>query len=156
LADFSVVRPHSQLFSKICKESIDFSNLSNEGVSAAAQEFLQLLLQKNRRQRPTATEALCHPWMQDPGNGGVAPDTPLQGTAVQRLQRFAVNSHLKQHVLTMMANDMLAEGADITQRQCAILSDLRELFTLADTDLSGDVSVVEMTVRRPPATEWAD
>eukprot|EP00873_Tetraselmis_striata_P009578 jgi/Tetstr1/429842/TSEL_019709.t1 len=136
-----------ELFGKICKEEIDFSNLSNEGVSEPAQEFLQVLLQKNRRLRPTATEALRHPWLRDPALGGIAPDTPLEGTAVQRLQRFAVHSHLKQHVLTMMANDMLSEGAKISPEQQTILSDLRELFQdemqqlMSKMDVNGDGTV---------------
>ena len=45
------------------------------------------------RARLTAAQALESPWVRE---GGCAPETPLEGTVVQRLQRHATYGHLKQ------------------------------------------------------------
>ena len=45
--------------------------------------------------RLSAAAALESPWVRE---GGCAPDTPLEGTVVQRLQRHATYGHLKQLV----------------------------------------------------------
>ena len=45
------------------------------------------------RARLSAAQALESPWVRE---GGCAPETPLEGTVVQRLQRHATYGHLKQ------------------------------------------------------------
>jgi hypothetical protein len=92
----------------IRKETIDFSQLGEEGVSPAAQDFLQCLLRKDPHERLSAEGALHHPWLADTCTGGTAPGVALSGTAVQRLQRFAVTAHLKRVVLGMITNELLA------------------------------------------------
>lgn len=61
---------------------------------------------RDPKERPTAKQALAHPWLQ----GKSAERTqgaPLQRTVVQRLQKFGVESALKRTVLDMIANDLI-------------------------------------------------
>ena len=55
----------------------------------------QGLLERDVGKRLSAAAALESPWVRE---GGCAPDTPLEGTVVQRLQRHATYGHLKQLV----------------------------------------------------------
>lgn len=63
--------------------------------------------QRNPVLRPSAAEALEHPWLAVEGE---ANEMPLQGSVVQRLQRFATYSHLKQVVLRMITEEMRSRG----------------------------------------------
>eukprot|EP00798_Chlamydomonas_sp_ICE-L_P021458 gene21458-28430_t len=65
--------------------------------------FLKALLQRDPESRPSAAEALDHPWVRE---DGVAMDRPLQGSVVQRLQRFSTYSALKQLVLKLIMDKM--------------------------------------------------
>ena len=56
---------------------------------------LQGLLERDVGKRLSAAAALESTWVRE---GGCAPDTPLEGTVVQRLQRHATYGHLKQLV----------------------------------------------------------
>lgn len=47
---------------------IDFSNQSLREVSESAKSLVRALLNPDRRKRPTADSAMCHPWF---GNGGM-------------------------------------------------------------------------------------
>mmetsp|Transcript_29146 Transcript_29146/g.82169 ORF Transcript_29146/g.82169 Transcript_29146/m.82169 type:complete len:600 (+) Transcript_29146:92-1891(+) len=132
----------NELFDLISTSIIDFSKLPSEGVSPAAQDLIEKLLEKDPSKRITAAEALNHPWIQE---DGAASSAPLNGTVVQRLQRFAVNGHLKQFVLNKIAEDIMAGngvvGADESK---AFFEPLKEMFATVDTDNSGDVSVEEL------------
>ncbi len=82
--------------------------------------------------RLTAAQALEHPWL-DGGDGGAEGD-PLQGSVVQRLQRFATYSFLKQLVLKIIIDDMQGGGG---QELPPMLTALRDLFNKLDIDASG-------------------
>ena len=128
----------NQLFDIIAGAKIDFKPLSKEGVSEEAQDFLQKLLAKDPDLRITAAKALEHPWIKE---GGAAADTPMNGSVVQRLQRFAVNGHLKQYVLNIIAEDLMS---DSSAESTAFFEPLRDMFQTVDADSSGDVSVTEL------------
>jgi len=136
----------SELFRIIQNRDIDFDLLAEEGVSPMAVDFLEQLLEKDPVDRPTANVALQHPWVKDPWLGGMAPSTALDGTVVQRLQRFAVNSQLKQIVLSTMASEMLSGSFDMTTSQTFIVTNLQELFERIDCNHSGDVTAKELLV----------
>lgn len=67
----------------------------------------QGLLERDPAKRLTAAEALGYEWVRE---GGCAPDTPLEGTVVQRLQRHATYGHLKQLVLHLIAEDVIRDS----------------------------------------------
>lgn len=134
-----------QLFDIITDDPIDFSGLSAEGVSEAGQDFLKKLLVKRPEDRISAAAALAHPWLQEADSSS---EVPLNGTVVQRLQRFAVSGKLKKVVLTMITDDIIDGSSNIfsTMEASQILAPARDIFTRLDLDASGDVSVDELKV----------
>lgn len=65
--------------------------------------------------------------------------TCLQGSVVQRLQRFATYTHLKQVVLRMITEDMRQRG-----KTPSFGAALQELFAAYDKDKSGTISFEEL------------
>jgi hypothetical protein len=84
----------------------------------------------------SAADALEHPWLQ---TAAEVPEQQLQGSVVQRLQRFATYSFLKQLVLKIIIDDMQAQqaqgaaGAELPP----MLAALQEMFNQLDVDHSG-------------------
>ena len=120
-----------QLLEIIKSSEIDMSKQEEE-LSDLALDFLGGLLHKDPTRRPTAAEALEHPWVKDIATGGQAKPVRLGGTIVQRLQQFAVSSRLKQFVLAMITGDVLKKGmaSDYGELhgQDAVLNDLRVMY----------------------------
>lgn len=106
-------------------------------LSPSAVSFLRHLLQRDPKTRPSAQQALEHPWVRE---SGAATNLPLSGSVVQRLQRFSTYGHLKQVVLRMIVEDMEKEAS--TRKY---ITDLKELFVELDTDHSGSVSLDELS-----------
>jgi calcium-dependent protein kinase len=77
----------------VLSQEINWNAPELQHLSTGARDFLERLLQRNPAMRPSAAEALEHPWVADEG---VPSQMPLQGSVVQRLQRFATYTHLKQ------------------------------------------------------------
>lgn len=107
-------------------------------LSHSAKSFLMALLNRDPRARPSAFESLSHPWIVEEGE---AADLPLEGSVVQRLQRFATYGHLKQLVLKMVVEEMRLENALTVAG-----NGLQELFQQLDTDHSGTISFDELMV----------
>lgn len=78
-------------------------------LSPASLSFLKALLQRDPELRPSAFQALALPFINEAGR---ATDLPLEGSVVQRLQRFSTYGHLKQVVLKMIVEEMQAQGDD--------------------------------------------
>ncbi|GFR39841.1 hypothetical protein Agub_g336 [Astrephomene gubernaculifera] len=96
----------SLVWRAILTEEPRFTQRSWSGISELAKDFVRSLLRKDPKDRPTAKQALAHPWLQgksDQRNQGA----PLARTVVQRLQKFGVESALKRTVLDMIANDLI-------------------------------------------------
>ncbi|KAK9826177.1 hypothetical protein WJX81_003662 [Elliptochloris bilobata] len=128
-----------QVWQAVLTKPIDLdSPRMRQQMSDGARSLLKGLLDRDVDQRLTAVQALEHPWVRP---GGCAPDRPLEGTVVQRLQRHATYGHLKQLVLRMIAEDVLVE----TETQATnMLSALRALFDQLDTDGSGGIDGDEL------------
>lgn len=58
-------------------------------------------------------QALKHPWIME---GGTAESMPLEGSVVQRLQRFATYGDLKQLVLKRISSELKSEGTVYLQQ----------------------------------------
>jgi hypothetical protein len=83
--------------------------------------------------RLTAAQALEHPWLRE--GEDVTEGRPLQGSVVQRLQRFATYSFLKQLVLKIIIDDMQGRDGAVVP---PMLTALRDLFNQLDVDSSGE------------------
>jgi calcium-dependent protein kinase len=100
----------SAVWRSVLTDEVNFNMPWWRDVSPEAREFVSALLDRDPAKRPTAREALQHPWLkgdsQDRARG-----KPLDASVVQRLQRFAQNSRFKRSVLQLIAEELLAAPA---------------------------------------------
>lgn len=102
----------SKVWKSILTDKVDFNRSHWAGISDDAKDFVKMLLNKDPAQRPTAKEALKHPWLQgkiDERSTG----RPLSLAVVQRIQRFSQASLFKRTVLEMIAEELLADRPDV-------------------------------------------
>ncbi|KAL4458324.1 hypothetical protein ABPG75_013189 [Micractinium tetrahymenae] len=90
----------------ICFEELDLGRKEFEGLSDDARAFIRALLVKDPLKRPSAEEALRHPFLRGSAEDR-ASGKPLDKTVVQRIQRFAQSSLFKRTVLEHIAADLL-------------------------------------------------
>ncbi|KAK9813845.1 hypothetical protein WJX73_001529 [Symbiochloris irregularis] len=121
------------LVKRVDLDSPTVQNMMSEG----ARDLLKGLLRRNPRHRMTASAALEHPWIK---SEGAAPDTPLSGSVIQRLQRHATYGALKQLVLQIIADDVI----DVEHGSMHMVETLRDLFQQLDTDGSGGICLPEL------------
>mmetsp|Transcript_3723 Transcript_3723/g.10106 ORF Transcript_3723/g.10106 Transcript_3723/m.10106 type:complete len:957 (-) Transcript_3723:900-3770(-) len=91
----------------VLNDDLDFSKPWWDGISPEAKDFVQFLLNRDHRKRPSAKEALKHPWLQgDSSQRSIGKQ--LQQSVVARIQRFGSKSALKRSVLQMIASELLS------------------------------------------------
>lgn len=90
----------------ICFQELNQTGPEWEGLSDEAKEFVAHLLVKDPLKRPSATDALLHPFLKE-SDGSKKLDRPLHHSVVQRIQRFAQNGVFKRRVLEHIANDLV-------------------------------------------------
>eukprot|EP00873_Tetraselmis_striata_P012822 jgi/Tetstr1/433086/TSEL_022418.t1 len=105
-------------------------------MSALALDLLRKLLIRDPNQRLSAAEALQHPWIKELDEHT---DIPLQGSVLQRLQRFATYGRMKQMVLLKVAEEIIRNGD-------SSLAELKMVFDSIDLDGSGALSMEELSV----------
>jgi len=129
-------RPNAkEVFRAILEDPLDLDTAPWDVISEEAKDFVDHLLERDPKKRPTARAALLHPWLQTNDaqwkskqrrqvSGGVA----LGGQVVARLQRFATQGLLKRSVLRLLAGEI---GKDLNElekekkEKSAIASDLK-------------------------------
>ncbi|CAD7698186.1 unnamed protein product [Ostreobium quekettii] len=99
------------IWKAILTEEPSFERKFWGSISDEAEDFVRSLLQKDPASRPTAKQALKHPWVR---RGGAKP-TQLSETVVQRIQRFGRSSIFKRTVLDMIADELLQKSIRDTQ-----------------------------------------
>jgi calcium-dependent protein kinase len=80
-----------------------------EGISDEAKDFVKVMLNKDPKQRPTAKEALKHPWLK----GTIkerSSGSQLSLAVVQRIQRYSQSSVFKRSVLELIAEELLNDA----------------------------------------------
>ncbi|KAK9855495.1 hypothetical protein WJX84_003622 [Apatococcus fuscideae] len=128
-----------QVWQAILVRQVDLdSPQAKQQLSEGARDLLSGLLRRNPADRLTAGAALAHAWVQE---DGIAEDTPLNGSVVQRLQRYGTYGHLKQMVLKMIMEDVVQQGTAVAET----VKHIRELFERLDTDKSGGIDMHEFT-----------
>lgn len=112
---------NKDIFRAVLYSDLDFDSSPWHKLSTEAADFVKKLLVRDVLERPTAQEALAHPWLaSDSGNNG----SPVSDSLVQRLQRFGTYGKLKQVALRQVAS-FVAEETDLVE-------DLQEAFTGMD------------------------
>lgn len=102
----------SAVWKSVLSDEPDFSRKCWKEVSSEAQDFIKSVLKKDPKQRPTALEALNHPWLKKGKKEGSTKS--LSHTIVQRIQRFGQSSLFKRTVLDMIANELLQSYVEKT------------------------------------------
>nr|CEL65363.1 TPA: CAM kinase, CDPK family, putative [Neospora caninum Liverpool] len=105
------------------------------GISEQAKHFIASLLRqvRNPDERPSAEEALKHPWLVAAEKEALA-DTEISVSVLKSMQRFAACSAIKRASLALIAMSMEAEQLD----------DLERLFRKIDIDNSGCIKMDRM------------
>eukprot|EP01025_Chloroclados_australasicus_P009061 TRINITY_DN1345_c1_g1_i1.p1 TRINITY_DN1345_c1_g1~~TRINITY_DN1345_c1_g1_i1.p1 ORF type:complete len:612 (+),score=74.41 TRINITY_DN1345_c1_g1_i1:1003-2838(+) len=109
----------SQVWKSILMDKIDFNRSFWQGISPEAKDFVKMLLNRDPAKRPTAKEALQHPFLR----GKVTErktGQPIAMAVVQRIQRFSQSGMLKRSVLQMIAQEIL----DRQDMQCGMGQDV--------------------------------
>ncbi|KAL0030347.1 hypothetical protein WJX77_011206 [Trebouxia sp. C0004] len=136
-----------QVWQAILVKKLDLdSSWVKQSMSEGARNLLKGLLVREPASRLTANQALEHPWIKDQRT---APSKSLNGSVVQRLQRFATYGYLKQVVLKMIAADLAdGTGADLLgddqSEAISMVTALRDLFKSLDTDHSNTIEASEL------------
>eukprot|EP00013_Stygamoeba_regulata_P009560 CAMPEP_0177682574 /NCGR_PEP_ID=MMETSP0447-20121125/31329_1 /TAXON_ID=0 /ORGANISM="Stygamoeba regulata, Strain BSH-02190019" /LENGTH=832 /DNA_ID=CAMNT_0019192081 /DNA_START=130 /DNA_END=2628 /DNA_ORIENTATION=+ len=89
-----------ELYHSIVNEDPDFDDDVWQQVSDSAKDLVLKLMNKNQMERPTAREALAHPWLKlarQPGESQIlrAASQRLKGTWLQHLKREGTNEDLR-------------------------------------------------------------
>ncbi|KAL4539394.1 hypothetical protein Ndes2437B_g02227 [Nannochloris sp. 'desiccata'] len=108
----------SKVWKSILTDELNFSRSHWDGISDEAKDFVKMLLNKDPTKRPTAKEALKHPWLRgriEERSSG----RPLSLAVVQRIQRFSQASLFKRTILEMIAEELLAEQPTVEEDTAA-------------------------------------
>lgn len=104
--------PHNPALSAVLRsiltDKLDFNRVYWQDISEEGRDFVRQLLTRDPAARPTAVEALEHPWLQ----GDVSDrqkGKPLSFQVVQRVQRFGRNNLLKRSLLHLMVSELMKE-----------------------------------------------
>lgn len=126
----------SKVWKSILMDDLNMSESRWQGISEEARDFVRMLLNKDPKKRPSARDALNHPWLK-----GTIKDrhtgTPLSLGVVQRIQRFSQASVFKRTVLELIAEELVASGHeesvhDQSQVVCPLNEGTRALITHPD------------------------
>jgi len=116
---------------KVCKDQPPFQR-DCRLVSPVAVDLLQKMLQKDPRVRPSASQALEHPWFQQAAHN----EKELSLEIRDNIKSYMKQSALKNALVTMVAHQLNMNNEQIKQ--------IKDLFLSFDTDRNGTLSHEEL------------
>ncbi|CAI9759841.1 unnamed protein product [Fraxinus pennsylvanica] len=119
------------IFEQVLHGDLDFASDPWPTISEEAKDLVRRMLVRDPKQRLTAHEVLCHPWVQVEG---VAPDRPLDSAVLSRMKQFSAMNRLKKMALRVIAESLSEEE----------IAGLKEMFKMIDTDNSGHITFEEL------------
>ncbi|CAN1305036.1 Calcium-dependent protein kinase 4 [Linum perenne] len=119
------------IFDAVLKGHIDFDSDPWPLISDSGKDLIRRMLCKSPKERLTAHEVLCHPWICE---NGVAPDRALDTAVLTRLKQFSAMNKLKKMALRVIAESLSEEE----------IAGLKEMFKSMDTDSSGAITFDEL------------
>ena len=128
------------LFQRILKAPIDLEKPPTwPKVSDAAKDLVGRMLERDISKRISIQDALAHPWFKDKG----APNEPLDGDVVQRLQRYSTYGKFRQMAMVAALEKSKADGGVVTP-WAGDIEKLKKMFNDMDTDGNGNLSLQEV------------
>ncbi|KAL0031772.1 hypothetical protein WJX79_006580 [Trebouxia sp. C0005] len=125
----------AKIWGSILSSRVNFNRSCWAGISDEAKDFVGSLLNRDPTLRPTAKEALQHPWLKGKAEER-SQGQPLHRSVVQRIQRFAASSLFKRTIYQHIAEEWLAAGyAASPAVSCPIDSRARPLITMPTESL---------------------
>ncbi|XP_022926208.1 calcium-dependent protein kinase 11-like [Cucurbita moschata] len=121
----------SGIFRQILYGRLDFNSDPWPSISDGAKDLIRKMLTRDPKERISAHEVLCHPWIVD---DTVAPDKPIDSAVLSRLKQFSAMNKLKKMALRVIAERLSEEE----------IGGLKELFKMIDTDNSGAITFEEL------------
>eukprot|EP00798_Chlamydomonas_sp_ICE-L_P020161 gene20161-26897_t len=109
----------NQIWRSILIDEVDVNSKYFLGISKEGRDFVARCLDRDPKKRPTAKEALMHPWLKGTSSER---STELDKSIVQRIQRYAQSSVFKRIVLQSITEDMLSypSEADNSVAMCRV------------------------------------
>ena len=137
---------NTEIFKKIVKESIKFNSYKWKSISKNAKDFVKMCLNKNSIKRPSAKEALKHPWF-----ATVIKEThnfkKIKKELLINIKDFNINNQFKQMVLKYLINSKLSHdemqifkasfyALDFNHNGFILEQDLKQAFDLFKIDIN--------------------
>ncbi|RWR80342.1 calcium-dependent protein kinase 10-like protein [Cinnamomum micranthum f. kanehirae] len=119
------------IFEQVLHGDLDFLSDPWPSISESAKDLVRKMLVRDPKNRLTAHQVLCHPWVQV---DGVAPDKPLDSAVLSRLKQFSAMNKLKKMALRVIAESLSEEE----------IAGLKEMFKMIDADNSGQITFEEL------------
>jgi len=101
---------NKDVFRAVLFADLDFVGSPWDEISPGARDLVMKMLDRDPSRRPSASDALMHPWLQESESAGAAADAPFSDSIVQRLQRFGTYGRLKQVALRTMVTNLALDG----------------------------------------------
>jgi len=136
---------NNEIFKKIVKESIKFNSYMWKSISKNAKDFVKVCLNKNSIKRPSASEALEHPWFKN-----VIKKThnfkKIKKEILINIKDFKMNFQFHHLVLKYLVNNKLSHeekqiftasfyALDFNHNGFIIEQDLKKVFDLFKIDI---------------------
>lgn len=121
-----------QILLKIKRGQYSFSGPRWVGISDMAKDFIRCLLQREASDRPSAEEALKHPWLQQNSANAIA--RPIAYDVVVSMRNFALGNSLRRAALGIVALGM-------TTRE---VEELEQTFRALDKNSRGTIQLQDL------------
>merc|ERR1719253_828228 len=125
-------RDEETILKNVKKAEVNFDRKEWDSAQKATKAFVQLLMNRDPNERPTASDALAHSWFKTMIEQ--TPDSALSVIAVDNLKNFAKMGKLKKAALFVIA----------TQLEDAQIEELKATFLAMDDDQNGTLSLEEL------------
>ena len=120
----------SEILTAVASFKLDVSSPILSHTSSELRHFLSLLLSRNPDSRPSALEALSHPWLHSQS----LQELHLDDSVLSSLRRFRGSSRLKTAALTIIAKRMTVQN----------VKGIATTFAAMDTSSNGTIEVEEL------------